>query len=203
MASIPLMVNLDKKKIVIVGGGRVALKRIAVLNKSEAFITVISPHFQPEIKALEKAGFLTCLEKAFAPDDISDAFLVIIATDNPEVNESVRNAAPANCLLNDASSAESGSVQFPAAVKRGRLTIAVSTEGASPKFAKHLKKELSERYNEDYEAYMEFLFTARQLLKKADLSFEEKDMHLQIILSKSYLDPREQEKKLLQLRDLL
>jgi precorrin-2 dehydrogenase / sirohydrochlorin ferrochelatase len=203
MTSIPLMVNLKKKKIVIVGGGKVALKRIAALDESEACITVVSPHFHPEIIALEKRGVLSCFEKPFAPDDLSDAFLVVIATDDPEVNKAVRNAVPANCLLNDTSSAESGNVQFPAAVKRGRLTIAVSTDGASPKFAKSLKQELEERYNDDYETYMEFLFTARELLKKADLPSEEKEWQLQKILNEAYLDPREQEKKLLQLRNLL
>ncbi|WP_169823197.1 NAD(P)-binding protein [Planococcus antarcticus] len=171
MTVIPIMIDLEGKKVIVVGGGRIAERRLDSLLDNGAGMIVISSSVTPEISRWAEEGKMIWKQKSFEPTDAEDAFMIIIATDDLAVNASARKAVPPHCLVNASAKAESGNIHFPAHFKRGKLSIAVSTNGASPMLAKKIKHELKNQFDEHYEQYLEFLFNARQLLKQIQLSW--------------------------------
>lgn len=200
MTVVPIMVELEGKKVLVVGGGRIAKRKLDNLVDSGAKLTVISPAVVPEIAGWAAEGKIRWQQKSFEPQDAEEAFMMIIATDDAAVNRIARDAAPPHCLVNAATEAVSGTIHFPAHVKRGKLSIAISTNGASPMFAKKIKHELQLQFDERYEQYVEFLFEARQLLKYAPLSKNAKAEYLQSFLDESFLQEEAQQETLLELR---
>jgi precorrin-2 dehydrogenase / sirohydrochlorin ferrochelatase len=193
MSTIPLMIDLNDKRIIVVGGGKVAERRIHSLLGTSARIQVISPDVTETIHDLHLTGKLIWKKKYFDPEDLGDSFLILIATNNGEVNKQIIESAPKNTLINSAVAAKKGDVHFPIRLQRGKLCIAISTNGASPLLAKKIKEEVSSVYDEKYEGYVDFLYEARQLIKTSDLPSEQKRNLLKMLLSDAIFDPKEQE----------
>ncbi len=103
-------------------------------------------------------------EKRFDPDDLAEAFLVIAATNDRKVNEAVAQAAAPGQLVNVVDDPERCDFHVPAVIRRGPLTIAVSTGGSSPAVARRIRRELEEKYGEEYRPYLEFLQRARGIV---------------------------------------
>lgn len=98
--------------------------------------------------------------------DLSPYLIVFAATDNPQVNERVlADADKAGKLVSVADKPDSGNLIVPAAVRRGKLTLAVSTSGASPALSAKIGRELQERYGPEYEIYLDFLAELRELAR--------------------------------------
>ncbi|WP_339230846.1 NAD(P)-binding protein [Oceanobacillus sp. FSL K6-2867] len=188
----PLMVNLSGKNIVLVGGGYVAGRRIQTLLESGAQLTVISPEIGKEVRVHWEKGRIKWIQKHVEPNDLDGAFLIIVATNNPIVNQSIILAAPPNALVNAAADAVKGNVEFPSAFRRGKLAISISTNGASPQLTRKIKEQLQTIYNENYETYVEFLFESRQLIKRSVLNKMEQKQLLKELLSEVFLDPSKQ-----------
>lgn len=203
MTVIPIMIDLEGKNVVVVGGGRIAKRKLDGLLASGAVLTVISPEVTPEINRWSAENKLSWKPKNFEQRDAELAFMLIIATDDPTVNATVRKAAPPNCLVNASAEAETGNVHFPAHFKRGKLSIAVSTNGASPMLAKKIKQEFQSQFDESYEQYLEFLFEARQLIKQTRLSKNKKEEYLRGFLDPSLLQAKAQKEKLRELQLLV
>ncbi|EIM08057.1 precorrin-2 dehydrogenase [Planococcus antarcticus DSM 14505] len=203
MTVIPIMIDLEGKRVVIVGGGRIAERRLDSLLDNGAVMIVISPSVTPEISRWAEEGKMIWKQQSFEPTDAEDAFMIIIATDDLAVNAAARKAAPPHCLVNASAEAESGNIHFPAHFKRGKLSIAVSTNGASPMLAKKIKHELKNQFDERYEQYLEFLFNARQLLKQIQLSRSTKEEYLRAFLDESFLQSEAQQQTLRELRLLV
>lgn len=203
MTVIPIMIELEGKKVIIVGGGRIAKRKLSGLLDSGAELMVISPAADPAIIAWADEGKIIWKQKCFEPTDAEEAFLMVIATDDPAVNAEARKSAPSNCLVNASTEAETGNIHFPAHVKRGKLSIAVSTNGASPMLAKKIKQDLQKQFDESYEQYVDFLFEARQLLKKTTISQNAKEEYLRSFLDESFLQNASQEASLQELRLLM
>ena len=203
MTVIPMMINLTDKKAVVIGGGRIAKRKLESLLNSGAELTVISPDILPEINTLYLEKKIIWKQKRFESSDVAEAFLIVVATNDEKVNAAVIEAAPHNSLVNAASEAEAGNVHFPAHFHRGKLTIAISTNGASPKLAKQVKQDLEARYDENYGQYVDFLYEARQLLKQSSLPRQVKDDYLSEFLSDAFLQPSIQKQTLLKLRSFL
>ena len=89
MAFAPLMVQLENRRAVIIGGGKVACKRARTLIESGAQVTIVSPHLTSELNAMAEDSVVVWKKKAFQPKDIKDAYIVVIATNNELVNEQV------------------------------------------------------------------------------------------------------------------
>lgn len=200
MTVIPIMIELENKKVVVIGGGRIAKRRLDGLFESGALLTVVSPAVTSEIAGWAEEGKITWKLKNFEPKDAEAAFMLVIATDDPTVNAAARKAAPPHCLVNASAEAEFGNVHFPAHFKRGKLSIAVSTNGASPMLAKKIKHELQNQFDTSYEQYMEFLFRARQLLKQSELSRQTREEYLREFLDESFLQVETQQQTLCELR---
>lgn len=164
MGYYPISLNLDGKKVVVIGGGKIAKRKITGLIEARADITVVSPELTHELNEYAQAGKINWKKKDFSAFDIRDAFLIIAATNQPEINQAVQAAAEPYQLISLVDDPEESSFILPSVVKRGRLSIAVSTSGASPILAKQIKQEIAARYGSEYKEYVDFLFTSRKYI---------------------------------------
>ena len=158
----PLLMNVDYKKVVIVGGGHVARQKAEALLPTKAQVTVISPVVTEKLEQYIHEGLVTWKEKSFEPADLDDAALIFAVTNDEEVNNAVEEAAQHWQLLSRADA--KGRIDFinPAVVRRGEFVLTVSTSGASPGLTRKVKSELAEQYGEHYAQYVSFLKEARQ-----------------------------------------
>ncbi|MBB4832154.1 precorrin-2 dehydrogenase/sirohydrochlorin ferrochelatase [Staphylococcus hominis] len=193
MNNMPLMIDLSQKSIVIVGGGKVATKRASTLIEYCADVHIVSPIISTTLKELLDNENITWSQKEFEPQDVEHADFVVIATNNNEVNTKVLESVPPHALCNHASKAQVGNVTIPSILKRGKLSISVSTNGASPKLSKKMISRISDMYDESYEMYIDFLYESRQLIKRLSIEPSRKQDLLQHILSDEYLDEVKQQ----------
>ncbi|WP_223588121.1 precorrin-2 dehydrogenase/sirohydrochlorin ferrochelatase family protein [Neobacillus bataviensis] len=158
----PLLMNIDYKKVVIVGGGHVARQKVEALLPTKALVTVISPAVTEKLQQYINEGLVTWKEKAFVPADLDDAALIFAVTNDEEVNNAVEEAAQHWQLLSRADA--KGRVDFinPAVVRRGDFVLTVSTSGASPGLTRQVKTDLEEQFGVHYTQYVSFLKEARQ-----------------------------------------
>lgn len=135
----PLMLKLAGKRVVIVGGGKVALRKAQGLAVTGASVTVVSPVILPELLALLNIEWQ---QKRFEPNDIKNAHIIYAATDSREVNQSVAHSIQDWQWFDDTSSPVDSNFYTPAVIRSPDLTIAISTEGRDPAKAKRLKHQL-------------------------------------------------------------
>ena len=134
-----------EEKVVVIGGGRIAERKITGLIEAMAVVTVISPKLTPELTEYAEEGKINWKKKDFTADDIQDAFLVIAATNKPEINLAVKKVAAPHQLISLVDNPEESDFILPAVVNRGKLSITVSTSGASPILAKKIKQEIADQ----------------------------------------------------------
>jgi len=119
----------------VVGGGRIASRKVRALLHAAAVVAVVAPEVTEELDALAATGVITVAARGFTPDDLDGAWLVVSATDSPEVARAVSAAAEARQVWHNAAELpEVSSWSSAKAVRRGDITIGVSTEGQSPAF---------------------------------------------------------------------
>ncbi|GAB3064615.1 NAD(P)-binding protein [Virgibacillus ainsalahensis] len=202
MAITPLMIELNEQHVIIVGGGRVAERRVHSLLNSGAAITVISPTIKEGIESEWKKGRLHWKQKYVEAKDLADAFLVIVATDDQMVNQEVIHASPRNSLINAAADADKGNVEFPSFFRRGKLLISISTSGASPQLSAAIKNELQTVYDGNYESYIDFLYESRKLIKHSSLDKAHQKLLLKELLSETFLEKDKQNEAIEWFRNL-
>lgn len=151
----PAFLNLQGVPCVVVGGGKVAERKVLSLLRSGARITVISPALTSALVKLEAAGKIRHKSRNYRNGDVKDAFLVIAATADEETNKKISEAAA--CLVNVADGQELANFIVPAVANRGGLSIAVSTSGASPALARSIRKEIEALYGRDVAGFLTFL----------------------------------------------
>ena len=175
---LPLMVDVRNRQILIIGGGKIAFRRLSVLFKQGARIKVVSPNVIDEIKELYQSKQIEWVQRDVVKEDLSDAFFIVAATDHKEVNKWVAKQANLNQLVNIVSEAELGNVQIPSFQQQGKLTLAVSTAGASPTLAKQLCQQLFNQFDEAFFLMLDELYEERQKIKGSSLSHDEKKRRL-------------------------
>jgi len=194
MKSYPMMLQVKNKQVVIVGGGFIALRKVKRLLESKALITIVAPQLDSELYRLYEAKEIHWNKKKFEPTDISDAFLIFAATNDRHVNEAVEYAAGPDQLVNVVDYKHGGNFHVPASITRGKLTISIATNGASPTLARKIKNELAEQYNEEHVKYLQFLDDIRTYVhKKMKLNRNEKNAILSEVTKPKYIDLEEQE----------
>jgi precorrin-2 dehydrogenase/sirohydrochlorin ferrochelatase len=162
----PVFLDIDGKRAVVIGGGPVAHRKAASLIEAGAAVTVISPEAVPAIKRLADRGLLTHKPRRYRKGDLRGAVVAVAATDDPSVNERVASEAKAlGILINCATPPDSGNFIVPSSIKRGVLTLAISTAGTSPALSKRLRLDLEAFLGTRYSWFLEFLEEARVRLK--------------------------------------
>ena len=178
MSLFPAFIKLARRPCLLVGAGAVALEKISPLLGSEADLRVIAPQIREEIRELAAAGKLHLIERSWLPRDMDGIFLVIAATDSPEVNAAVYEAAVArNILCNSVDDPPHCDFYFGSVVARGDLQIAISTAGESPALAQRLRKEIDAQLPQDLGEWLaETGHLRREVLAKIEASKDRKSL---------------------------
>lgn len=152
------LVRLERARCVVVGGGCVAARKVAALRRADAQVVVISPSLCDPLRELAVRGSIEVLHRDYRRGDLSNAFLVIAATDDPVVNQQVWEEAKArDVLVNVVDDPEHCNFIAPSVVRRGPLTLAISTSGRCPAFSRHLRRHLERELGPVYTEYVELL----------------------------------------------
>jgi uroporphyrin-III C-methyltransferase/precorrin-2 dehydrogenase/sirohydrochlorin ferrochelatase len=150
MTLLPIFLKLDGRPGLLVGAGTVALDKIGSLLRTGIRLRVVAPRAHSEIQQLAAEGKLEWIERSFESSDLDGNFVVIAATDNPEVNATVyRGAVERGILCNSVDDIPNCDFFFGSVVSRGDLQIAISTAGESPAFAQRLGREIDEQLPAD------------------------------------------------------
>ncbi|GKU75736.1 bifunctional precorrin-2 dehydrogenase/sirohydrochlorin ferrochelatase [Paenibacillus sp. L3-i20] len=162
----PIVIQLKGRHCLVVGGGRVAERKLRGLVEAGADrVSVISPEGTSYIKEMADRGRIHWQRKRFQRADLTGVSLVIAATDQNEINEEITGEAEKlGILSSNAGSGVKGSFITPSVMRRDELLIAVTTSGASPSLSILIKKELEDRYGDRYLGVMRRLRQLRKLV---------------------------------------
>jgi precorrin-2 dehydrogenase/sirohydrochlorin ferrochelatase len=164
----PMMVDLTGKRCLVVGGGAVAERKVALLVECGAEVDVVSPKATARLTALASSGRIRLRRRPVRAADLPGAFLVVVATDDPRVNREVaERARRAGGLVNVADDPAACSVLVPSVIRRGDLTVAISTGGGSPALARKLRQRLEQTVGPEYEAFVAALRLLRERARRA------------------------------------
>jgi precorrin-2 dehydrogenase / sirohydrochlorin ferrochelatase len=142
---------LEGRVAVLIGGGEVAARKVQDLLAAKAHVTVIAPDLCGGIVALADEKRIVAHGRPYRAADLAGAFVAIAATDDEDLNARVaKDAAAMNVLVNVVDRPALCTFTVPATVRRGDLTLAISTEGRCPALAGILREELEERYGPEY-----------------------------------------------------
>jgi precorrin-2 dehydrogenase / sirohydrochlorin ferrochelatase len=165
----PAFLDLNDRLVLVVGGGRVAARKLASLLEAGALVRLVAPDLAPETLALAGSQRVEHLARAFETRDLEGVWLVISATDQPEVNREVAALArDKGVFANLVEQPELGSFLVPASLRRGNLTLAVSTGGASPAVARRLRQRLEREYGPEWGPYLRLLSAIRARMVNRD-----------------------------------
>src|SRR5579863_6841635 len=139
----PVFFDLAGQRVLVVGGGEVALRKVSLLERTGASISVVAPQVAPELMERAAAGKLTVALREFAPEDLDAARLVIVATSRRAVNRWIAKLSDSrNIPVNVVDDREASRFIMPAIIDRGPVLMAVSTGGTSPVLARRLRERL-------------------------------------------------------------
>src|SRR5438874_1778652 len=141
MRHYPVFLDLQDRPVLVVGAGKVALRKTKGLLDAGARVTVVAPEALPDFDGLP----LRLVRRRFRPSDLNGAILVFAATNDRRVNHRIRLAARSRGIpANIADSAAECDFIVPARVQRGDVQIAISTGGKSPRISAELRQKLEE-----------------------------------------------------------
>jgi precorrin-2 dehydrogenase len=176
MSFYPVCLDLKGKYCVVVGGGRVAERKVLGLIACGARVSVVSPELTDGLINCHDEGTIQWLAREYGPGDLKQAFLVIAATNDEETQKQVYEEAVAhNLLLNVADVPQRCNFIMPAAVRQGDLIIAISTAGKSPALARKLRMDLEKRYGVEYKTLVDILGAIRPQILALGLSQSENE----------------------------
>lgn len=169
MGYFPFFVDVENKNCLVVGGGVVALRKIEKLLPFNPNITVVSPKVHKEILSIEN---INIIKRKFDFNDLKEKSFVITATDDKTLNKEIYNSCKENNIpVNTVDDKDNCSFIFPALAKNNSVTVAISTSGKSPLYAKYLRKKI-ENLIQDSESIVDNLSKYREKIKN-EISLEE------------------------------
>jgi precorrin-2 dehydrogenase/sirohydrochlorin ferrochelatase len=165
MQTTPIFLQVARRPCVVIGAGEAARPRIVELVHAGAEVTVVAPVLCVTVARLAADGQLRHLPRPYRRGDLDGAFLAYAATGDDAVHADVAvDARAAGVLLNVVDRPAWCDFITPAVVRRGALTLAISTGGASPALARRVRLDLEDRYGPEYAVVLELLRRLRQRL---------------------------------------
>lgn len=169
MGYFPFFVDVENQNCLVVGGGVVALRKIEKLLPFNPNITVVSPKVHKEILSIEN---INIIKRKFDFNDLKEKSFVITATDDKTLNKEIYNSCEENNIpVNTVDDKDNCSFIFPALARNNGVTVAISTSGKSPLYAKYLRKKI-ENLIQDSESIVDNLSKYREKIKN-EISLEE------------------------------
>jgi len=167
----PLFLDTSGRRCVVVGGGHVAFRKVKPLLECGASVTVVSPEVCSEMQDLAEAHGVRLVLRGYQVEDLAGALVVIAATDDPVVNSRVSEEARGRgVLVNVVDDMHESTFIAPSYLRRGNLTVAISTGGRSPALARRIREKLEAELGEEYSHLSELLGEVRDEMKRRGTS---------------------------------
>lgn len=188
MADFPLFIKMDGRKVMVIGGGSVALRKIRILTDYGADIRIISGEVRDELKMLAEAGRLEWQKENLTEhnlDYLAEAFLVICASDDKALNKMAADYCQMRHILVDcANPGEVSDCVFPSVVRRGNVVVGISTSVGVPALTKHLREKIEAVIPEWYGELEIELRQKRRELKMSGLGQSNRKKYLRQWIAK-------------------
>ncbi len=169
----PVFLKIGGRRCVVVGGGQVALRKVTALLEHRASVDVISPELCPGLIELAEDGQIRVFRRRYKAGDLQEAFIVITATDNSDINRQIaKEAKSKGVLVNVVDDAENSDFIVPSYVRRGDITIAVSTAGRSPALARKIRTRLERDFGDEYASLAVLIDEARAEVKRQGIEVD-------------------------------
>jgi len=163
----PVFLNLHGRKCTVVGGGEVAFRKVKMLLDGGADVTVISPTFHPRFIELGDQKTVHLIRRRYQTGNLKETSIVIAATDHARINRKVaEDALKKKALVNAVDDPAISDFILPSFFRKGGLTVAVSTGGASPALARKIRTSLEHTFGEEYQALLSLVGEVRSAMKK-------------------------------------
>jgi siroheme synthase-like protein len=176
LAGLPVNLLVRGRRVVVVGAGRIASRKIEPLLDLGALVTVIAPEAGPQVREWSDAGRLQLVERGFEPADLAGAWLAFTATDDPATNAAVHAAGEAQRVwVNSADDPANCSFTLMSVIRRADLVLTVGTGGRSPALAAYVRRQLEKEIGPEYETLLDLLSDAREALRASGRSSEDAD----------------------------
>lgn len=180
----PINLNIDKIKITIIGGGKVAYRKATNFLNFDKKVIVVSKEFIEEFEEIKEK--IEMIYDKYDEKYIKDSFIVIAATNDKKVNHEIGvYCNKKGKLVNVVDDKELSNFTVPSYVKRGELLLSVSTGGNSPSLSSKIKQELEEIYDESYEEYVELLGLARKKIIEENKDIKERRKKIKALIDLS------------------
>jgi len=167
MAEYPIFLELSGRRVVVIGGGAVAIRKAQSLLAAGARLVVVSKDINDALTALCQGTNAELIKSKYSKDYIAEAVLVIAATNKPELNRRIyKDCQELEILCNVVDEPELCDFLVPAVVKRGDLQIAIGTAGNCPAYAGHLRRKLEQTFTDKHGKFLAELETLRKRIIK-------------------------------------
>jgi len=171
MGYFPIFLEMKRRRCLVIGGGTVAERKIGGLLEAGAAVTVISPDATETIACWSKDKLVEFFARRFQPGDLAGYELVFIATDDADVNATAfHEGRERGVWVNAADDPAHCDFILPSVLRRGDLTVAVSSGGGSPALARTIREELEIHLSQEYEQLAKLAAEARTELRKRSLN---------------------------------
>ncbi|MCF8083711.1 MAG: bifunctional precorrin-2 dehydrogenase/sirohydrochlorin ferrochelatase, partial [Deltaproteobacteria bacterium] len=171
MSYYPIFLQLERRTVLVVGGGSVALRKVETLLEYGALVRLVSRELTRPFMALMEKDRVAYLGPRFREEYLDGIFLVIAATDDHDLNHTISESARSRGLLvNAVDQPEDCTFIVPSIVRRGDLLIAVSTSGKSPAFARRVREGLEQRFGDEYGIFLALMGKVRERVLALGLS---------------------------------
>lgn len=173
----PIMLDIRNRPVIVIGGDRIAAEKATALSASGAHVTVMNAEFCPELQEMAERQEIILRQKTYEPGDLVGAFVVVAtATYDPQLAEAIWNETQERGqLINIVDVPTRCSFIIPSILRRGQLTISVSTEGASPSLSKRIRQRLEDLFPSAYDLYMQMAVVARTHLRRQGIPYDQRD----------------------------
>lgn len=165
--SFPVNLIVEGRKCLIVGGGRVAERKLNDLLKCKAEVIIISPDITDKMREMLDRNLFVWKKRSFREDDVSkDLTLVISATDDKQQNEKIASICRRRkTLVNTVDAPSLCDFYVPSVVRNGNLSFSISTDGISPALSKFARKRLQDSFGACFSKYLKFISGKREEIK--------------------------------------
>ncbi len=178
MGFYPVSLEMNGRRCIVIGGGPVAERKVQALLEAGARVTVIAPEMTDIITEWFKHQRIEGVIRPYRVGDLAECEIVFIATDNRQVNAAVWGEAKSRGIwVNAADDPEHCDFILPSVLRRGALTISVSSGGESPALARAVREELEDYFGPDYEAIADVVAQARMELRSRGITPDYEKWH--------------------------